>query len=360
MRLTKTISKKNSWQRMIHKAQGFFGRVPLATGVDMGSRMVKLVALQTDSNGLSLNDFSITPVVKSLFQDEPSDAELVETIQEKLTVPRGTIGTSLSGPSVFVKSIILPLMAEEDVREHLSLELDRYITLDVHDVLWDVYHRKSSDDLTEKQQECFLVVTKKESVERQVEIIHQCGETVQFVDVDVFALVNVVTYNYGKQGTWLLVHIGPTGIVIVVIVEGEPEYIRKVAYEAEWHGDALDQVLSPQASLESKKELEASEALLLEQLFQETREQICETLESSSEHSSIVIDRGILLSGGYAVVPEMAATLAHSLGMPVHLVDPFQAIMVPHVIQQNPGFQQSAPLMSVAVGVALRGALTHD
>ncbi len=89
-------------------------------------------------------------------------------------------------------------------------------------------------------------------------------------------------------------------------------------------------------------------------------EKIDETLESFSDHSTTVIDRGILLSGGYVVAPEMAATLAHSLGIPVHLLDPFRSIMVPPAIQGDPGFQQTAPLLSVAVGVALRGARTHD
>lgn len=251
-------------------------------------------------------------------------------------------------------------MTEEDIRDHLALELDRYIALDTQDVFWDVCQRNSLPDGRKDQQEHFLVVAKKECVERQVEAFSQCGATVRFVDVDAFALINLVVYNYGKEGTWLLAHVGPTGIVMVVIAQGEPAYIRQVAFEAEWYGDLLDQVLLPKISLVSKKELGASEMLLLEQFLQETREQICETWEFFSDHSTIVIDRGILLSGGYAVVPEMAKTLSHSLGMPAHLVEPFQSILVPPAIQQDPIFQQAAPLMSVAVGAALRGALSHD
>jgi type IV pilus assembly protein PilM len=355
-----TLLKTHSWQRMIHKAQRILSRVSFVTGADMGSRMVKAVGLQTDSSGMSLSDFSIKPMIKRSLRDEPSDVELLTAIQEKIPISRGTIGTALSGPAVFVKSIMLPRMEEKDVREHLALELDRYISLDVHDVFWDVYHRKHFDNTKENQQEYFLVVAKKESVERQMEAYRQCGETVQFVDVDAFALVNVVTYNYGTEGVWLIAHIGPTGIVMVIIAQGEPVYIRKVAYETELYGDLLDQVSLPQASFERKNELGVSDARLLEQFIQETREQICETLESFSDHTETVIDRGVLLSGGYAVAPEMAEILAHSLRMPVHLMDPFKSIMVPHVIQHDPAFQQSAPLMSVAVGVALRGALTHD
>jgi Tfp pilus assembly PilM family ATPase len=83
-------------------------------------------------------------------------------------------------------------------------------------------------------------------------------------------------------------------------------------------------------------------------------------LESFSDLSTKVIDRGILLSGGYVVAPEMASTLAQTLGMPVNLLDPFQSITVPQAIRQDPAFQLTAPLMSVAVGVALRGTTAHD
>ena len=360
MSTTMTIWREQSRKQVVRIAKGLLGRLPRAIGVDLGSRLMKTVFLQAGRDGLSLTDFSIQPMVEKSFQDELSYSGLVEAIREKMTVSPRMIGLSLSEPSVFVKSLILPAMTEEDLREHLSLELDRYIALDVQDVFWDVYHRKSLHGVREEQQEHFLVVAKKECVERRVDAFRQGGLNVRFVDVDGFALINIVTYNYGNEGSWLLAHIGPSGILMVVILEGEPAYIRKVSYGAEWYGDLLDQVLMPQPLLESKKELGASETLLLEQFFQEVRDHICETLESFSDHSTTVIDRGILLSGGYVVAPEMAATLTYSLGMPVHLLDTFQSIMVPPAIQHDPVFQQTTPLMSVAVGVALRGARTHD
>ncbi len=355
-----TVWREYSWRGAVLKAKGLLGSAPLALGIDWGSRLTKTLTLQSDRNGLTLHDFSLHPVNKQLLQDEPSDTELVEAIQKRVTVPFSIIGTALSGPSVFIKKINLPVMSEEDLRDHLALELDRYIAFDVQDVFWDVYHQESSPEGTINQPEHFLVVAKKECVERQVEAFRQGGVTVRFVDVDIFALINLVTYNYGKKGNWLLAHIGPTGMVMVVIVQGEPAFIRKVAYEAEWYEDLLDQLLQPEISLDATKKIGASETLLLQQFLQETREQIGETVESFSDSSKGGIDRGILLSGGYAVVPEMATTLAFSLGISVQLLDPFQSIIVPLALQQDPVFQQSVPLMGVAVGVALRGVLTHD
>lgn len=360
MKATMTILKDQIWQQMSRKAHALMGRSPLFVGVDWGSRLIKAVVLQADGNGLALHDFSIHSVDRNSLQDERSNVELIETMKNKITAPFGVVGTSLSGPSVFMKTIALPIMTEDDLREHLTLELDRYIALDTQDVFWDVYYRKSLSEGTPDRQEHFLIIAKKECVKRQMDTFSQCGATVRFVDVDAFALINLVTFNYGKKGTWLLADIGPTGILMVVIVQGEPAYIRKVAYETEWYEDLLDQVLLSQTSLDSKKELSESEAYLLEQFIQETSDKICDTLVAFSEHSTTVVDRGVLLSGGYAAAPEMAVTLAPSLRMPVQLLNPFQSIVVPQAIQQDPIFQQVVPLMNVAVGVALRGALTHD
>ena len=348
------------WEQIVRSGNGIFGHVSRATGVDIGTSLMKTVVLQADHNALSLLDFSIQSVVESAFPNRPSYDGLVKSIRKKIGIPLGRIGTSLSGSSVFIKSITLPVMTEQDIREHLALELDRYIAFDVCDVFWDVYCRKPIHEAAVEPQDYFLVVAKKDCVEHSVEAFCQQGMTIGFVDVDAFALVNLVVHNYGNEGSWLLVHIGPTGIVMVVVTKGEPAYIRKVSYETAWYAVLLDQVLLPQTSLESRKELGVSETVLLEQFFLETHEQICETLESFSDVSPTVIDRGILLSGGYVVAPEMASRLAKSLVMLVHLLDPFQSITVPPNIREELAFHQAAPLMSVAVGMALRGLATND
>lgn len=335
-----------------------FAHASRATGVDIGTSLMKTVVLQADHNGLSLVDFSLQSVCQTDNPDERSYAGLIESLQEKIKIPFGTMGTSLSGSSVFVKSMTLPAMTEKDLREHLTLELDRYIAFDVEDVYWDVYRQNSYSQLT-AEQEHVLVVAKKECVERRVEAFRQDGMTLRFVDVDAFALVNLAVHNYGYEGSWLLAHIGPTGMVMVVIVEGEPVCIRKVPYDVEWYGEFFEQIFIQKTSLEQReprRNLETSETLLLEKFVQEMRKQICETWESFSDRATPVSSRRILLSGGYTAAPGIASILAQSIGYEIQLLDPFQSITIPTGIQQDVCFQNASPLMGVAVGMALRGA----
>ena len=54
---TMEILREYNWQKVVRTAKGIFGRVSLATGVDIGSCFMKTVVIQADHNGLSLADF---------------------------------------------------------------------------------------------------------------------------------------------------------------------------------------------------------------------------------------------------------------------------------------------------------------
>ncbi len=347
------------WDKIVRSAKGIFGHVTRATGVDIGTSLMKTAILQKDRNRHSLADFSLQFVCKTNNPVEQSYAGLIESLREKIEIPFGTMGTSLSGASVFVKSMTLPIMLEKDLREHLNLELDRYIACNVEDVYWDVHRPNPCSQVTAKQQEHVLVVAKKECVERRVEAFRQDGMMLRFVDVDAFALVNLVVHNYGCEGAWLLAHIGPSGMVMVGIVEGEPVAIRKIPYDAEWYGEFFESMFIPMTSWElrePRRSLEPSETLLLEKFGQEIHERICEIRESCSDRVPPIMKRRILLSGGYAVAPGLTSIVAKLVGDEVQLLDPFQSITIPLHIQQDVCFQHAAPLMGVAVGMALRGA----
>ncbi len=351
---------KHTVRQLVRAVSRCWGRVPQGIGIDLGSHMIKTVALGADGSQFSLRDFSVQPVSEESWESHEAYIRLLETIQDNMPVPLNSVGMSLSGPAVYVKAFSVPPMKEDDLREHVALELDRYIAMDVQEVLWDVYCRTSPLIHPKDHQEHFLVVAKKEYVLRQINTFRECGINVPFVDVDVFALINMVTYNYGSTGSWVLVHLGPTGILMVLIFEGKPVVVQKESYRAGWFEDLLDQVFLSQIGTDSRKELGPSEVHLLEKFYQEVCDQINETLEGLSNISSTFEDGGILLSGGYAGAPDMAGKLAAALGMPVNIVNPFLKISVPPAIQDDPSFQRMIPMLGVAVGVALRGLETHD
>jgi type IV pilus assembly protein PilM len=350
-----------TWKEIAIQAGRCLGKSHDVMGVDVGSRLMKSVKLQGDRSCPILKTFEIGTVASNTYYDSQSsrekDKHLSQIIQQnQLTPVPHTVGISVSGPQVLLKPLSLPVMTENDLREHLTLELDRYIPFDVQDVVWDIYHPKVP--VKDGKQDLFLVMAKKEFIKNQIQQFEQEGMKVSFVDVDTFALVNMVVYNYGKEGTWIIVHLGPTGILSVMIQEGFPVHIRQVSYEAEWYGELLDRVLISHEMTDEGCKLGASEMLLLQQFIQETTSQIFEFLKNFSDISGKAVVSDVLLSGGYSMVGGLTEKLADQLQIPVSLVNPFKEIAVPLAIQQDVRFQNVSPLLGVAVGVALRGVVS--
>lgn len=353
-----------NWKGIAARAGGLLRKSRDFTGVDVGSRFMKSVMLQEGRSCPILKGFAIGAVDPRPYHDSQSDLEkgraIAQVLRDQLTSPPHAVGISASGPHLLLKILTLPVMTEKDLREHLALELDRYIPFDVQHVVWDVYRHKVPLFCKDGKQEHFLVVAKKDFIENRIQYLEHQGVKVRFVDVDTFALVNMVACNYGDEGTWLVVHLGPTGILLVIMEEGEPLHIRQVSYEVEWYGDLLDRVLLTHETSDEDYKLGASETLLLEQFFKETTDQIFETLSYFSDLSGKAVVPGVLLSGGYSGIEGLPARLADSLKMPVSLVNPFKEIAVPPAMQQDFRFQKASPLLGVAVGVALRGVAHHD
>lgn len=352
------------WRDIAEKVRGFSWKSQNVTGVDVGSRVLKAVTLQPGYSspilkGVVIESLPFTPHPSSQ-TDLEDDRPLVQFLRTRLVPFPRVVGITVSSPHVLLKKLVLPYMSEMDLREHLALELDRYIPLDVQSAVWDVYRHKDSDPLDNEKAPPVLVVARKEFIETRMRQFERQGMHVQFVDVDAFALVNMVAYNYGPEGTWMITHLGPSGILLVIMEGKYFVHMHQVSYEVEWYGDLLDRVPSALDSVGDGCKLGASESLLLEQFFNETIKQVTETIKHASEGTDTGMVRGVFLSGGYSMLKGLQSRLADSLDVAVTQVDPFKKIKVPQKFQQDSRFQKALPLFGVAVGAALRGAILHD
>lgn len=352
------------WRDIVERVRGFSGKSQNVTGVDVGSRLLKAVTLQPGPTSPILKGFVLESLPFTPNQNSQTDLEddrhLVQFLRTQLSPFPRAVGITVSSPHVLLKKLALPYMSEKDLREHLALELDRYIPLDALGAVWDVYRHKESDALDNEKVQTVLVVAKKEFIEGQMRQFEKQGMHVTFVDVDAFSLVNVVAFNYGHEGTWMIIHLGPTGILSVMMEEGRLVHRHQVSYEVEWYGDFLDGVQTALGSAGDGFKLGASETLLLEQFYNETIKQVAETIKHASGATGPGMVQGVFLSGGYSMLEGLQSRLADSLGLSVTRVNPFKRINVPQEVQQDSRFQKALPIFGVAVGAALRGAIPHD
>ena len=112
------------------------------------------------------------------------------------------VAASLSGNSVIVKKITLPLMTEQELSESIYWEAEQYIPFDIQDVNLDYeIIDPGTGANTQGTMDVLLVAAKKDKIADYTSVITQAGRTPVVVDVDAFALQNAYEANYGFEPT---------------------------------------------------------------------------------------------------------------------------------------------------------------
>jgi type IV pilus assembly protein PilM len=101
------------------------GKSKSLIGLDIGSSSVKAVELKKAKDGYELVSFGMEPlsqdtVVDGAIMDAPSVAEKIISIFDGQKIKVKDVATSVSGHSVIVKRVSMPLMTEEELYDRIQ------------------------------------------------------------------------------------------------------------------------------------------------------------------------------------------------------------------------------------------------
>ena len=124
---------------------GLLKRNKRAIGLDIGSSSVKLMELEHDPKAGSyrLASFGIEPlppeaIVDGAVMNTGAVVDAIRRLVEKARVKTKEAVVSISGNSVIIKRINLPVMTMEELEESIQWEAEQYIPFDINDVNIDV------------------------------------------------------------------------------------------------------------------------------------------------------------------------------------------------------------------------------
>src|SRR6267154_2039547 len=108
-------------------------------GLDIGSSSIKAVELKSSKSGYELVSFgmeSLAPdtVVDGAIMDAPQVANAISKIFDAQRIKTKNVATSVSGHSVIVKRVPLPLMTEDELYDRIPSEASQHIPFDIADV----------------------------------------------------------------------------------------------------------------------------------------------------------------------------------------------------------------------------------
>jgi type IV pilus assembly protein PilM len=341
------------------------GKRKSLVGLDIGSSSVKAVELKLTKQGYELVSFGLEPlaqdtVVDGAIMDAPAVAERITAIFESQNIKSKDVATSVSGHSVIVKRVPMPVMTEDELYDRIQAEASQHIPFDIADVNLSYQLLETVDS----QMDVLLVAVKKDKILNHTNVLAQAGKTPEVVDIDAFALQNCFEVNYEPDPGQVvaLLNIGASVMNINIIRGWIPLFTRDVSVGGNQYTDALQKELDlgfddaewlkmggtrPGVTEEQRASIlrSVSDILILE---------IQKTFDFFRATASGENIRRIVVAGGTARVPGLLDLLREEFAVPVEELYPFRKVAINPGRHDESHLREIAPRLAIAVGLALR------
>ena len=348
-----------------------FGTPKAVVGLDIGSSAVKAVELRPRGKSYRVAAFaSETVPADSIVDGAIIDADAVIATIKRLFDKTPAFKTkrvcaSLSGNTVIVKKITLPVMTETELRDSIYWEAEQYIPFDIQDVNLDYQILDSGTGAESRgSMEVLLVAAKKEKIGDYTSVITQAGRQPVVMDVDAFALQNAYEVNYGLNPSHVVVllNAGASAININVLQGDQSVFTRDISIGGNAYTEAVQKELglSFEVAEQLKKGIPVDGATfedaqpVLRAVTENVLLEVQKTLEFFRAAASVDrIDR-IVLSGGVSRIEGLRERLQERLQAPVEHFDPFKVVSWDANKLGGTEAADVAATAAVAVGLALR------
>lgn len=345
-----------------------FNRSKPVVGLDIGSSAVKAIELKASGRGFKVVAIGVEPVPPdSIVDGAIIDASAVtDAVRRVLQSPRfkaKDVVASLSGSSVIVKKISLPVMSDDDLNQSIQWEAEQYIPFDIQDVNLD-YQILTPVAQRQGTMEVLLVAAKKDKIADYTGVVSAVGRNAVVVDVDAFALQNAFETNYGVEPGRVvaLVNAGASATNINLVCDGTSLFTRDVGIGGNAFTEAIQKELGlPFEGAEDAKKglpVEGVSADDLRPVLNAVMDNVLLEIEKTFDFfkatsSNDRIDR-VIVSGGGSLVEAFEQALRDRLGVEVERFDPFKTVSIDPAALQNGQAADFAPVCAVALGLALR------
>lgn len=345
-----------------------FNRSKPVVGLDIGSSAVKAIELKRSGKGYKVTAIGVEPLPPdSIVDGAIIDAGVVtDAVRRLLQSPRfkaKDVAASLSGSSVIVKKISLPVMSDADLAESIHWEAEQYIPFDIQDVNLDYQILTPPAERTGTM-EVMLVAAKKDKIADYTGVVSSVGKTPVVVDVDAFALQNAFEVNYAEdQGKVVaLVNAGASAININLVSGGTSLFTRDVSLGGNSFTEAVQKELGLpfEGAEDAKRGLPVNGvrpedvAPVLHAVMENVLLEIERTFDFyKATSASDRIDK-VMVSGGTSLVEHFGDALRERLGTEVDRFDPFRSVPIDPAAINGASAADFAPVCAVALGLAMR------
>ncbi|MDR1041243.1 MAG: pilus assembly protein PilM [Deltaproteobacteria bacterium] len=343
-------------------------------GYDIGTFAAKAVLLNIKGKGpsrqVSLTGLGISqmpPGVMSQWEEQPVPARTamssaMKSLLKHCKLTAGKFAAlSLSGDTMIIKKIIMPITSQTELRRSLAMEAEQYIPYPINEVIIDG-HILGTDDRN-GQMSVLLVAARKEVVYNYIQAISLTKVLKPAViDVDALAFYNAYDFqNPDSRDNAVLVDLGASLMHTTVLYEGSPHTIKEESTGGQRITEDLEDAfeMSP----------DEAEAVKLGAVAPPNPTEAAEVVERIVSNWLAALDRAleavraeipeyrparILLAGGSALLNGLAGQFQSHFGVPAEIFNPFRNVKY-NLKKFDPAYiDYIGPQMAVSFGLAIR------
>lgn len=336
-------------------------------GIDIGSSSVKLVQLRDAKGGYQLVTLGMAllpeeAIVDNAIMDSQSIINVIQNLVESLKVKTKNVATSVSGHSVIIRKIQLPIMTEEEMEASIQWEAEQYIPFEISEVNLD-FQILGADPKDASQMDVILVAAKKDFVSDYVSLFKECGFNPVVMDIDCFSVENVYETNYEIDDDIVaLIDMGASSMNVNILKGGTSVFTRDIQVGGNAYNEELQKRLGlnneDAEKLKLGGELEGVGADEVAAIMADATEGLTQEVQRSIDFFSATSSdekvQKAYIVGGVALVPAVRGSLANRLGVEVEVMDPWRQIAFSDKDFDPEYLQAVGPIFAVAAGLAMR------
>ncbi|MCP4599489.1 MAG: type IV pilus assembly protein PilM [Proteobacteria bacterium] len=338
-------------------------------GVDIGTSSVKVVQVRESGKGIHLMKYGVEPlppqsIVDGHVMNGGAVVDALSKIFKDLRISQRDVALSISGHSVIIKKLNLPLMKRDELEEQIQWEAEQHIPYEISEVEIDYNILWQNPDVG--QMDVLLVAAKKEEIQDLVEVVRQAKLKPMVVDIDAFALQNVyeLSYGYNEGETIALLNVGASVTTVNILNGAVSQFTRDITNGGASITEEIQKQL--QVSFEEAEAYKAGGDIDSQEVVpQEVDEIISNVVDALAAEIQRSLDfymattshgevERIFITGGTSKIPYLRSSIERRSRVQVEQLDPFRRVLFDER-QFNPGILKSqAPQATVCLGLALR------
>jgi type IV pilus assembly protein PilM len=203
-------------------------------GVDIGTSAIKVVQLKESRRGIGLIKLGFAPlspqvIVDGQVMDAGAVTECLQRAFHNGRIKQKEIALSVSGQSVIIRKITVPMMTAAELDEQIHWEAEQHIPFDIKDVQIDYQVLRRRPDAS--QMDLLLVAAKRDQIEDYAQLARNARLKPVVCDIDAFTVQNVFEYSRGLPAdqTIALINVGASLSTLNIIANGVSAFTREIA-----------------------------------------------------------------------------------------------------------------------------------